>query len=82
MTVTGGPFTMGQDGARGTRTPTPGVSVSDFELDASEVSVARFRRFWNAGHAGGARQSRAVPRGSDPVLGQDRNASFRCARSP
>jgi formylglycine-generating enzyme required for sulfatase activity len=50
LRITGGTFTMGQDGARGTRTPTPGVSVSDFELDASEVTVARFRRFWNAGH--------------------------------
>ncbi len=50
--LVGGTFTLGQDGARGTREPVPGVSVSDFELDAAEVTVARFRRFWNAGHPG------------------------------
>lgn len=28
----------------------PGISVSAFRLDAYEVTVARFRRFWDAGH--------------------------------
>ncbi len=28
------------------------VTVSNYALDAYEVSVARFRRFWEAGHPG------------------------------
>jgi len=65
VAVTGGTFTLGQDGARGTRTPAPGVAVADFELDVAEVTVARFRRFWNAGHPGVSDNRVRYPDGVD-----------------
>ncbi len=46
-----GTFTMGGDRAAALDTPVAGsVTVSAFGLDAYEVTVARFRRFWSAGH--------------------------------
>jgi formylglycine-generating enzyme required for sulfatase activity len=49
----GGPFTLGSDSmAYGASTAQPGVSVGRFALDRYEVTVARFRRYWEAGHPG------------------------------
>ena len=89
VAVTGGTFTFGQDGAWGTRMPVPGVSVSDFALDVAEVTVARFRRFWNAGHPGVAGGRVLYPEGvsvpwSGPVTEPERTANPRveCNWSP
>ena len=49
--VEGGTFTLGSDDAGYPASPeVPGVSVSSFVMDSHEVTVARFRRFWTAGH--------------------------------
>ena len=49
----GGPFTLGGDSmANDASTAQPGVSVGRFALDRYEVTVARFRRYWEAGHPG------------------------------
>jgi len=44
---------MGEDpstGARDAAPVQPNISVSAFRIDAYEVTVGRFRAFWNAGH--------------------------------
>jgi sulfatase modifying factor 1 len=43
-------MTLGEAGALQATPPQMGIAVSAFEIDAYEVTVARFRRFWNAGH--------------------------------
>ncbi len=43
--VAGGAFTLGTESLADSRPPVPNVRVSDFTLDATEVTVARFRRF-------------------------------------
>jgi formylglycine-generating enzyme len=48
--VPGGTFTMGDTGARNASPVQPGQTVSPFLIDRYEVTVARFRRFWDAGH--------------------------------
>jgi formylglycine-generating enzyme len=48
--VPGGTFTMGDTGAENASPVQPGQTVSPFLIDRYEVTVARFRRFWNAGH--------------------------------
>ncbi len=48
--VAGGEVPMGQSGASGGSPPPGSVTVSSYALDAFEVTVARFRRFWTAGH--------------------------------
>ncbi len=49
MTVPGGIFTMGGDSAaNGAATAQPSVSVRGFLLDRYEVTVGRFRQFWQA----------------------------------
>jgi formylglycine-generating enzyme len=55
--VPGGTFTMGDTGAESASPVQPGQTVSPFLIDRYEVTVARFRRFWNAGHP-------AVPSGA------------------
>lgn len=54
VTITGGttPFAMGDwDTAAVGASPVQAmITVNDFVLDAYEVTVARFRRFWAAGH--------------------------------
>jgi formylglycine-generating enzyme len=50
VTVPGGTFTMGEIGTRGASPVQPGQTVSPFMMDRYEVTVARFRRFWNSGH--------------------------------
>lgn len=50
VSVAGGSFQMGSSEAS-TGQPLPGdVTVSSVVVDTSEVTVARFRRFWLAGH--------------------------------
>lgn len=46
----GGAFTMGEVGAARAEPVQPSITVGPFSLDAYEVSVARFRTFWDAGH--------------------------------
>ncbi len=49
VAVPGGTFTMGGDGAaNGAATAQLGVSVRGFLLDRYEVTVGRFRQFWQA----------------------------------
>jgi formylglycine-generating enzyme len=48
--VPGGTFTMGDTGALSGSPVQPGQTISPFLIDRYEVTVARFRRFWNAGH--------------------------------
>jgi formylglycine-generating enzyme required for sulfatase activity len=50
MTLPGGTYTMGSDTIN--ESPRHLATVSPFELDAFEVTVARFRRYWYAGHPG------------------------------
>jgi len=50
LLVVGGTFPMGHEGAPFGVPVQPGVSVSDYYLDTYEVTVARFRRFWESGH--------------------------------
>jgi len=57
VSVGGGVFTMGDlgayDGGSSGRYATPlqpSITVSSFVIDQYEVTVARFRRFWEAGH--------------------------------
>ncbi|MFO0604489.1 MAG: SUMF1/EgtB/PvdO family nonheme iron enzyme [Polyangiales bacterium] len=49
--VPGGTFTLGEEAA-GSAPVQPGITVDDFVLDATEVTVARFRRFVDAYNAG------------------------------
>jgi len=49
VTIEGGSFKMGWSEAS-PNDPWQPVTVDTFVLDAYEVTVARFRRFWNAGH--------------------------------
>lgn len=49
--VEGGTFTLGSNDAGYPASPEiQNVTVSSFTMDAHEVTVARFRRFWSAGH--------------------------------
>jgi sulfatase modifying factor 1 len=51
--ITGGTFTMGDASLPEyvyASPIQPMITVSDFAVDAYEVTVARFRRFWDAGH--------------------------------
>lgn len=50
--VGGGTFTMGEGSPASLALPTHPATVGSFVLDAYEVTVARFRRFWAAGHPG------------------------------
>ncbi|UJR79574.1 formylglycine-generating enzyme family protein [Sandaracinus amylolyticus] len=55
VAMPGGTFSMGDEeaatsGGTGAFPEQPGVRVSPFVIDAYEVSVARFRAFWDAGH--------------------------------
>lgn len=51
VTFSGGSFTMGGDTTALSDTPAQtSITVSGFTLDAYEVTVSRFRRFWSAGH--------------------------------
>jgi formylglycine-generating enzyme len=49
ITIQGGSFRMGWPGLT-PEDPWQPVTVRTFAVDAYEVSVARFRRFWEAGH--------------------------------
>jgi formylglycine-generating enzyme required for sulfatase activity len=50
-TIAGGTFALGEEGpANGASPIQPAITVSEFVMDASEVTVARFRRYWEAGH--------------------------------
>jgi formylglycine-generating enzyme required for sulfatase activity len=48
--VEGGTFTMGDTEAAYASPVRPSVTVGSFALDRYEVTVGRFRRFWEAGH--------------------------------
>lgn len=48
--VQAGTFTMGQEGSLQATPEQPEISVGGFYLDPYEVTVGRFRRFWEAGH--------------------------------
>jgi len=51
LRVVGGTFSMGHEGLSYGASPVlDGISVSDYYLDTHEVTVARFRRFWDGGH--------------------------------
>ena len=51
-TIPSATVALGADGVTGAAPPRTGVSVDTFRLDANEVTVERFRAFWNAGHSG------------------------------
>lgn len=64
--IAGGTFTMGApDGApsecASARPRQPSITVGAFAIDAYEVTVARFRRFWTARAADGGASLRASP---------------------
>jgi formylglycine-generating enzyme required for sulfatase activity len=48
--VAGGSFTMGEGVAPALTAPTHPVTLGGFAIDAYEVSVGRFRRYWELGH--------------------------------
>lgn len=55
VALPGGSFTMGDEeaaaeGATGAFPEQPAITVSPLTIDAYEVTVARFREFWRAGH--------------------------------
>lgn len=50
VSIPSGTFAMGDSAAAGGRPIQSSISVSAFVLDQYEVTVARFRRFWEAGH--------------------------------
>jgi formylglycine-generating enzyme required for sulfatase activity len=53
VAIPGGTFTMGGDTSAPEQNDLPAqtsITVSGYTLDAYEVTVARFRRFWAAGH--------------------------------
>ena len=51
VAIPAGSFVMGGDGAAINDTPAAGtMTISAYSLDAYEVTVSRFRRFWTAGH--------------------------------
>lgn len=50
--VAGGMFRLGQTGSFGTSDYVTPVTVSSFAMDAYEVTVRRFRQYWEAGHPG------------------------------
>jgi formylglycine-generating enzyme required for sulfatase activity len=51
VAIPGGTFAMGESGQPARATPVqPEITVGDFLMDSNLVTVARFRRFWNAGH--------------------------------
>jgi formylglycine-generating enzyme required for sulfatase activity len=53
VTIVGGSYNMGWKAAAPDQFGGQPVTVSTFALDAHEVTVARFRQFWNAGHPTG-----------------------------
>ncbi len=50
VNLLGGTFALGDNGAFRSSPVQRAITVSAFALDASEVTVARFQRFWAAGH--------------------------------
>lgn len=62
--VSGSTFTLGQAGVPRAEPVVPGITVSSFVIDAYEVTVARFRRYWSAGHPGVAGGVVAYPQGT------------------
>lgn len=50
ISIPGNTFTMGEAAAERGAPPQPGVRVSAFRIDAYEVTVSRFRRWWDVGH--------------------------------
>lgn len=50
LSVLGGTWAMGEAGTMGAGPVQPSITVGDFEADAFEVTVRRFRRWWSAGH--------------------------------
>jgi len=49
VALTGGTFAMGEIGANAATPVQSNITISPFAIDAYEVTVARFRRFWDAG---------------------------------
>jgi len=60
--LAGGTFAMGEIGANAATPVQASITVGAFELDTHEVTIARFRRFWNAGRP--APSAIAYPSGS------------------
>lgn len=56
VSTTGGTFSMGEVGAARAEPIQPNITVGPFSIDAYEVSVARFRAFWDAGAPAPARR--------------------------
>jgi formylglycine-generating enzyme required for sulfatase activity len=50
VNLLGGTFALGDTGAFRASPVQRAITVSAFAMDAAEVTVARFRRFWEAGH--------------------------------
>ncbi len=48
--VTGGTFAMGDTAGLFSTPVQTSITVGNFAMDTSEVTVARFRRYWTAGH--------------------------------
>ena len=65
VAIPGGTYTMGGDASANVDTPAAGtITISGFTLDAYEVTVGRFRQFWNAGHPAPVTGTIAYPSGS------------------
>ena len=50
VVVSGGNFSLGEVGAQNAEPIQPDITTGNFQMDAYEVTVARFRKFWLAGH--------------------------------
>ena len=48
--IPGATFTLGDSDALRATPLVPGITVQDYRIDAYEVTVARFRRYWASGH--------------------------------
>ncbi|MFO0644985.1 MAG: SUMF1/EgtB/PvdO family nonheme iron enzyme [Polyangiales bacterium] len=81
--LTGGTFSLGDASGYRAQPPQPAITVGGFSLDAYEVTVSRFQRFWAAGHPappgaavaypdGTMRWSGAVNEPTNPPMGTER----------
>ncbi len=61
--LTGGTFTLGDASGYRAQPTQPSITVGGFIFDASEVTVARFQRFWSAGHPAPTGDVVAYPNG-------------------
>jgi formylglycine-generating enzyme required for sulfatase activity len=68
-TIAGATFTLGAAAVAGATPTRAGITVGEFAIDAHEVTVARFRQYWDRGHSGIGGRRVVYPGGELPVVG-------------